>query len=221
MGTQSIGTISSVIVDLHKAMKIAQPDLKHIVFSPTLDYVASIHALRRQLKVKEDLKNELVISGSMPLLAYNRNYLTISDILNERSRFRAKGNIVDANNDNKTYKVLYGSVLYRYLYITSSLKELEQFEQAFACNASFREILRFESNLGDEGTFEYQVYWDNLSDFFISEIEDGSVKCSVSGLAKIVGWWVVYPEVNVGRIEEINVDIDYPEDNNLIEFTVE
>jgi hypothetical protein len=220
MGVQVVNRISDVFEDLAQEMHRAQPDLKHIVYSPTLDFVAIIHHLRRKLKVEQELKNEVVVSGASPLVAFNRNFLTISEILNERSRFLARSNLADANNKYKIYKAVYGSVLMRYLYITNNITELENFEQPFACNDSFRKILNFESNVGNEGDFEYQVYWDNLSDLFVSEIEDGSVKYSVSGMAKIIGWWVIYSGEDTGKIQTINVDIQYPKDNSLHNFSI-
>jgi hypothetical protein len=219
-GVRSIGGISTVLLDFHKNLFIAEPNLKHIVLSPHLDYIDMLQALRRKLKVKNDLQGRSVIAGSMPFMAYNRNMLVVSDVLKEKSRFRGKSGTVNDDGTIQTYKVVYGSILIRFMYVTNNIRQLEDFELAFTANESFRKLLRFESNLGEEGSYEYQVYWDNLTDFYMSEIHDGSVKNSVSGLAKIVGWFFVSPPEVTRRIETIDVSIEYPEDTVLTNFTV-
>lgn len=170
------------------------------VYQPSLSYADGLRALR-----EENSRKQLVDTTALPLLLFNRSTIRNSEVFNKRARLRASHPILDVSGqptpDHDQFRVLMGEMDFRFLYVTTSMEELERFELLYMTGVEVKNVKKIKITLPLVGELEYKIDWQSLEDFELS-IDDGYYK-TIGATAKVTGPFVVSMGEKLALIRDI------------------
>lgn len=166
------------------------------VYQPSLNYADGLRALR-----EENQRKQIIDTTALPLLLFNRSTLRNNEVLGSRSRLRASQASQESTLERGMYKVLMGEMDFRFLYVTTSMEELERFEMLYMTGVHVHNIKKVTITLPVLGELEYKISWQSLEDFELN-IDDGYYK-TIGSTAKVTGPFVVSLGEKLALIRDI------------------
>lgn len=180
-----ITTVASVLKELTTQIATKVPDMKK-VYNPELTYDEGIKLLRGNVDFEELISN----AGETPIFMFNRTALKRTETFGRRMK---QAPVVKDNDAGtaKEYKSDFLEFEFRFLYVTPSLRNLEQFEMGYMVGDGIKDLKDFELDLTEFSIdpFKYQVDWKPLEDIQVM-VQDKYYK-GLGGFAKVSGNFLI------------------------------
>lgn len=181
------------------------------VYDPATSYETSIGNVR---------VNSSLLSNSQkfPILSYNRSVLRASEIYGSRRHQTIKKDLL--NNVAETSTTLIGAYDFKFMFISQSMSEIEQFEVAYLTGSKISDILNITADLGSLGSMDYSVQWNLALDDLSINIDSTYYKI-LSGSATVTGPFTTFYGIQAPLITEIETLIfELEREGLMLDFTV-
>ncbi|RXF04087.1 hypothetical protein [Pseudoalteromonas sp. PS5] len=202
--TRVVATPSLVTYYLLKEIGNYLPNV-NAIFTPSLDYQDGLRAFRTA-----NQKKQVIDPTALPLLLFNRSTINNNDIYAGRSghtllakKYRSENplNPHQCQTAVDKYPVLFGDMTFKFMYITSSMEELERFEMLYSVAGGLREISAVSVDIPDIGQIEYKLTWKALQDFTV-DVGDSATK-SIGAEVIVRGPFIVSKNETLALITNI------------------
>jgi hypothetical protein len=168
----------------------------NVVYDPSLTYETSVtgqRALRTRL--------ELTTDSELPLMAFSRSPLRRSDELGRRSPKKVIEKNMSAFNYSE-YKSLFGSFDFNYLFLTTDIRQIENFEILFYSEESLTSITELVVMVPGIGDWRFFLNWGEIDSFDVNL--SGTYYKSLGGVVRVTGFYLTLLSDDNPLILEIN-----------------
>ena len=175
-----MNNLSNVMYEfLENTVRPGIESLKGYVFDSDSSYESSITNARKHAKSKNNGEPHV------PLFSYTRTPLRPHEAFSMRSISTTRDTSI-VGDDSNDYKSVLGVIEVPFMYITHTMREIENFEINYWAQNGMSQTKEFSVNFEEIGTFSYHLTWGELEDIQTSATGEDSAKV-IRGSVEIYG----------------------------------